>query len=132
MSYRCPGATVLGGGELRDYRLLFRGAHYGAVATVEPKKGETVPVLLWSLTPRDEAALDRYEGWPTLYRKETLTVDFDGEPVEVMAYVMNEGRPLGMPSENYYYTIAEGYDSAEFDIKVLDKAVRVSKRGARR
>jgi gamma-glutamylcyclotransferase (GGCT)/AIG2-like uncharacterized protein YtfP len=132
MAQRCPNATILGTGELVGYRLLFRGGSYGAVATVEPKKGESVPVLLWDITPRDEAALDRYEGWPTLYRKETGIVICDGEPVEAMIYIMNEGRALGMPSDNYYYTIAEGYDSAGFDIKVLSRAVRLSRRYRKR
>ncbi len=128
MAWRCPYATVIGTAELPDHQLLFRGSRCGAVATVESKKGESVPVLLWEITPRDEAALDRYEGWPSFYRKETLAVRYGGKLVEAMVYIMNEGHTLGIPSENYYYTIAEGYDSAGFDIKVLDRAVRVSRR----
>ena len=54
----------------KNYELLFRG-----VATVEPKEGATVPVLLWKIEPLDEAALDRYEGWPHLYRKEMIDVE---------------------------------------------------------
>lgn len=68
MADRCPTAKVVGASELMDYRLLFRGAHAGAVATVEPYKGGSVPVLVWEIAPADEAALDRYEGWPFLYR----------------------------------------------------------------
>ena len=126
MEWRCPYAKVLGNAELRDYRLLFRGDNGGAVATVEPKKGGSVPVLLWDITPRDEEALDRYEGWPHLYRKETVTVYHDGKPVKAMVYIMNEGRPIGLPSEGYLNTILAGYKSAGFDIKVLNKAVTAS------
>ena len=36
MAFRCPTAEVVGKSELKDYELLFRGSHYGAVATVEP------------------------------------------------------------------------------------------------
>ncbi len=62
MADRCPTAKVVGASQINDYRLLFRGAHAGAVATIEPFEGGNVPVLVWEITPTDEAALDRYEG----------------------------------------------------------------------
>ena len=58
MALRCPDAKVVGTGEIKDYELLFRGNRNGAVATVEPKKGESVPVLIWEISPRDEFNLD--------------------------------------------------------------------------
>lgn len=122
MANRCPTAKVVGASEMKDWRLLFRGAHAGTVATVEPYKGGSVPVLVWELAPADEAALDRYEGWPFLYRKETVKVKLDGKTVKAMVYVMNEGRPLGQPSCYYYTTILEGYKDAGFDLDILRKA----------
>lgn len=50
MALRCPDAKVVGTGEIKDYELLFRGNRNGAVATVEPKKGESVPVLIWEMS----------------------------------------------------------------------------------
>jgi len=123
MAHRCPTAKVVGISQLNDYRLLFRGAHAGAVATVEPFKGGSVPVLVWEIKPADEAALDRYEGWPFLYRKEILKVKVNGKTVKAMVYIMNGGRPLGKPSSYYFNTILEGYRSAEFDVDILTKAV---------
>jgi hypothetical protein len=90
--------------------------------------GASVPVLLWEITPSDEEALDRYEGWPHFYRKETLEFTSMGEPVEAMAYIMNDGRQLGLPSPYYYNVIAEGYESAGFDPKALADAVWATKR----
>jgi gamma-glutamylcyclotransferase (GGCT)/AIG2-like uncharacterized protein YtfP len=123
MANRCPTAKVVGASKIKGYRLLFRGSHAGAVATIEPFKGESVPVLVWDITPADEAALDRYEGWPFLYRKETIKVRLNGKTVQAMVYIMNEGRPLGQPSCYYYSTILDGYKSAGFDIEILRKAV---------
>jgi len=122
MASRCPTAKVLGTSEMKGWRLLFRGAHAGAVATVEPFKGGSVPVLVWEITPADEAALDRYEGWPFLYRKENVKVKLNGKSVTAMVYIMNDGRPLGQPSCYYYSTILEGYKSAGFDVDILRKA----------
>ena len=126
MAYRCPTAKVLGSAKLNGYQLLFRGANAGAVATIERQKGSSVPVLLWEITPADEAALDRYEGFPAFYRKETVKVRYGGKLTEVMVYIMNEGRPMGLPSRYYYDTILKGYETAGFDTSILSKAVRVS------
>lgn len=122
MAKRCPAARVAGKGVLEDWHLLFRGSHVGAVATVEPWKGGGVPVLVWEITPADEEALDRYEGWPFLYRKETVEVKLGGRTVKAMIYIMNGGRPLGQPGCSYYATILEGYRSAGFNANTLRKA----------
>lgn len=105
MAYRCPTAKVIGNARLNGYELLFRGGNGGAVATVEKKKDSSVPVLVWELEPSDEAALDRYEGWPHFYRKEWVKVQMGKQWVKVMVYIMNDGRPLGSPSRYYYNTI---------------------------
>ncbi|MDR3278319.1 MAG: gamma-glutamylcyclotransferase [Oscillospiraceae bacterium] len=124
MQYRCPAAKPVGVSELPGYTLLFRG-EYNAVATIEPGEDD-VPVLLWRVTPEDERALDVYEGWPHLYRKETLEVELDGAPVDAMIYIMNGNPPLGMPTQRYYETILEGYESAGFDMSALDRALERS------
>lgn len=122
MAKMCPTARVMGTSTLKDLRLLFRGAHEGAVATVEPFKGGSVPVLLWEIGPEDEAELDFFEGFPFLYRKEKVKVKLDGKSVEAMIYIMNEGRPLGQPSCYYYSAILDGYKTAGFDIDILRQA----------
>lgn len=132
MAVRCPYATVIGNGTLEGYALLFRGGNGGAVATVEPKKGSSVPVLLWEITPRCEDALNRYEGWPRLYRKETVGITYDGKVVEAVAYIMNDGYPLGLPGSGYLNTIVEGYFTADFDTEVLEQAMRDSRPGKRK
>ena len=123
MSRRCPDAKRLGTAMLQDYQLLFRGGRRGAVATVEPKKGNRVPVLLWTISPRDERSLDYYEGYPFLYRKETVTVNLNGKPTEAMVYIMNDGRPLGGPSDFYYNTILQGYLDNGLDPAFLKQGV---------
>ena len=127
MATRCPTAAVVGASELQGYRLLFRGGHANAVATVEPYEGGSVPVVVWTIAEADEAALDRYEGFPFLYRKETVKIKLNGRIRNVMVYIMNVKddcghRPLGQPSAYYYTTILEGYKSAGFDVDILRQA----------
>ena len=43
-----------------------------------------------------------------------------------MAYVMNEGYDIGMPSDYYLNTILEGYEEAGFDTNIIMEAVALS------
>ena len=115
MGKRCPDAAVIGTTVLKDYQLMFRGGRQSGVATIEMKQGARVPVLLWQITETCEIALDRYEGFPHLYRKKNLMVNLDGDEVVAMAYVMNAGPPLAMPNAYYYSTILDGYHDCGFD-----------------
>lgn len=123
MEFRCPTAEVAGVSELKDYELLFRGGRRGAVATVEPKEGSSVPVLLWKIHQKDEEALDIYEGYPRLYDKQMMDVELDGRTVSAMVYIMTPGHEFGVPSDYYADVIRQGYESAGFDTEVLDNAI---------
>lgn len=119
MMRRCPTAKVVGKGEIKDHELLFRGASRGGVATVEPKAGSSVPVLIWDIGPEDEKNLDIYEGYPRLYKKADLEVQTEEGCESIMAYVMNGGHAIGTPSTGYLDTIAQGYLEAGFDVGFL-------------
>lgn len=118
MAGRCPTAEVVGKAVLRGWRLAFRG-----VATIERRAGYNVPVLVWKLQPQDEHVLDRYEGWPHLYYKETLKITLDGKRHTAMVYIMNgNAHPYSPPSKGYLETILRGYESAGFDPGILYRA----------
>ena len=126
MARQCPTAMRLGASELKDYRLVFRGKQGEAVANVEPLKGGRVPVI----TPADETALDRCEGFPLRCRKETVTIALNRKRVKAMAYILNDGVPLGLPSRHYYGLVSQGYRDASFDERVLASAIETSKKEA--
>ncbi len=116
MSMRCPTAKTVCCGYLPGYELEFRG-----VATIVPKENAKVPVLMWQLEESDERALDRYEGYPRLYRKETLEFMLDGEPCSAMVYLMNAGH-ISQPTAQYYNCIEQGYRSVGLDTTFLEEA----------
>lgn len=123
MARRCPTARAVKATYLHNYRLMFRGKG-AAVATIEKHKGGKVPVLIWRLQPNDEHNLDIYEGYPHLYRKETLKVTVDGKRVRAMVYIMNEAlHPYDTPSRTYFETIRQGYGDSGFDAGILRQAV---------
>ena len=128
MARICPTAKAVGTTELKDYRLLFRGKHGTATASVEPMKGSTVPAMLWDLSPADEAALDRSVGCPAVCRKDTLTVAHSRKRVKATAYIMHEGCPLAAPSRYYYGLLLKGYREHGFDERTLATALGASKK----
>lgn len=112
MAHRCPDAEVVGTDVIRDYRLAINALGSNAFATIEPCEGESVPVALWQISRRDEAALDRYERYPTHYGREWMDVQMDGEEGEIitgLVYVMNSRAVSCLPSQGYFDAVRSGY-----------------------
>lgn len=141
MEVRCPDAKLFGKGWLPGYRLAFRGSLTGYYATIE--KGEStyggVPVLLWLISDADETRLDRYEGFPRFYQKETIEVEQVMECLSDPArrvcewaprsschglvYIMTEGSPYGSPSRRYMPPIYRAYLRYGMDPRILHEGV---------
>lgn len=117
MARRCPNSKVIGTSMIPDYELEFRG-----VATIVPKKGAEVPVLMWEIDQQDEINLNHYEGFPRLYRKEIFEMEVNGKMREGMAYLMNY-KGIAPPTAQYYNGIKKGYEDNEMDTKYLHDAL---------
>ncbi len=121
MNLRCPDAEPLGSLLLHGWELKFRG-----VADIAETNDAVVPIGLWRITQRCEAALDIYEGYPNLYGKKIVTVpnltdDFDTD--KVMLYFMNS-TSVYPPSMPYLDCIMEGYDDFGLDETYLKYAIK--------
>ena len=134
MKRRCPGASIAGTSAIPGYELLFKGSKSGSYLTIEPAPRMKVPVAVWAVTESDEAALDRYEGYPAFYYKRDVKVSLDGAPfpneTKAFVYIMHESRPLGTPSDYYVQTCLEGYDAFGFSHQFIYDALKRSKEGA--
>ena len=123
MAHRCPDAKPVGSWNMIGFQLVFRRGFL----TIEPKDGAEVPCGIWEISDQDEKNLDRYEGFPRFYRKERFLAmvpdpeELTGKLVTAIAYVMNDGFPLEVPSDHYFYTVMKGY--ADFS---LDKALLIA------
>ena len=135
MRFRCPTAKVVGTAVIEDYELLFKGSQSGSYLTIEPKKGASVPVGVWSVGRMDELALDRYEGYPSFYYKKELQIAVKNIKTgkttieNAFVYIMHEDRELGLPTLYYVETCSEGYETFGFDTKLLEDAIRKSEGG---
>lgn len=120
MSRRCPNAKPIGKTVLQNYKLVFKG-----VADIEKSESEEVPVVVWEITKECEKALDIYEGYPRLYRKEYVPILINGKTELAMVYVMNYAKGA-KPSEYYYNVIKQGYKDFDINTAPLEKALKES------
>ena len=123
---RCPTAKLVGTGVIQNYELQFKGRPQGAFATIAPKEGAMVPVAVWALEPKDEQALDWYEGYPSHYFKQDIRVQMSEVEIQAMVYIMDLKQEFGLPSLQYYQTVREGYEDCGLDATVLDQAIMES------
>ena len=134
MKTRCPKATILGTAKLKGWELLFKGSKTGSYLTIEENENGSVPVVIWEVTPSDEKALDRYEGYPAFYYKKDIKLQYKGirtgkrRTINAFAYIMHEDRPIGIPTKSYVRTCIEGYHNFGFDIDVLKNAYERSRK----
>ena len=117
MKLRCPNAKPVGQHELEDHKLVFRG-----VADMIESEGDKCQVAIWLITADCEKALDRYEGYTTLYVKKYISIDVAGEEIEFMFYQMRDRDYLMSPSASYYQTIRKGYADFKMKESTLAKA----------
>ena len=103
MAVRCPTAVPLGRAILPGYRFEFK-----SFATIVPSPGDSVEGVLWTITDRDEQALDVLEGYPEFYGKRHVKVQ-QGMDYIAMTYIMNPKEHVFGPTDGYYSMVSEGY-----------------------
>jgi len=133
MAFRCPDAVPVGVSRIPNYQLAFRRGFL----TIEPKKGSSVPVGVWAISDEDEKHLDRYEGCPRFYRKESMLLNIrksQGDDTEdnyqdALVYIMNDGFRIEEPSLAYMRTCSQGYKDFGLNAAPLMRAYRKVKGG---
>ena len=127
MARRCPTARYVGTGMVEGYELKFKGRPDGAYATIDPKKGGSVPVAIWEIQPYDEFRLHQYEGYPNHYFTRNIPVKIGNHEVTGMVYIMNLRAQANLPSKHYYDTVEQGYKDCGLDTAYLEAAKERSK-----
>ena len=126
MNSRCPESRKIGRSMLNGYRLRFCKHHkteHGYM-TIEKADNICVPIGIFEISDNDENILDRKEGVTChCYRKEMIDVDFNGEKVNGLVYIM-ENPKKAIPQKDYYERVKQGYKDFEFDLSYLEEARR--------
>ena len=96
MMRRCPGATALGVARLPNYRLTER-----LYADIDFAEGECVHGVLYLINERHLRNLDMYEGYPKVYRREWLEVEYRGESYTALTYEMSTATKIARDGQPY-------------------------------
>ena len=83
MGQRCPGATTLGVATLRNYQIAER-----LYADIDFEEGAEVEGVLYLITERHLRSLDAREGYPKVYRRIWVPIEFNGETYLAVTYEM--------------------------------------------
>ena len=96
MAKRCPGAIALGGAVLLNHRLAER-----LYADIDFVSGSTVEGVLYLISEANLTRLDVCEGYPKVYRRLWLEVEFDGGIYQAITYEMSRWTKFIRRSKRY-------------------------------
>jgi len=118
MAMRCPKARSLGATVLPHYQFEFK-----SFATVTPKMDHKVEGVLWEISDECERSLDRLEGYPIYYGKIIVWVEYEGQLVPCMTYLMYPEEEYNYPSQSYVDMLTEGYTSHGISLDQINWAL---------
>lgn len=120
MKHRCKDSICIGSSILENYKLKFN-----LYLTIEKEEGSIVPVGIYKISKEDEKALDRYEGYPYIYRKEYINVKVNNINRKCIVYIMNDipSRKDVKPTKEYFDRCKEGYNDFNLDVNYLLNAL---------
>lgn len=106
MRRNAPAAKVLGHARLDGYRMeftVYSDRWEGGAANIEPDPDAHVWGIVWDVSDDDLDALDTYEGHPTFYRREQVTVETSDGPVDCTTYRIAHQRGYVRPTDDYIH-----------------------------
>lgn len=122
---RIPDAIKMGTASLNGWKLELK--HF---ANIFRDSNSVVDGVIYKILPKDFKALDRDEAYKVHYNRIKVTVNFDGEQLQAITYIMTtryEDKRLPnkkeLPTKKYIRWIANGYKDNGISIKQLIDAL---------
>ncbi|MBC8465928.1 gamma-glutamylcyclotransferase [bacterium] len=120
MDSRCPGNKPLCRAVLKDYRLMFK-----SVADIEEAVNHSVHGALYEINKEHLRSLDRFEGYPRLYTRKTVTVVMeDGAQIKAIVYQMTDRHQYSSPYLGYLELILSGCLQWQFPEKQIQQIIK--------
>ena len=118
MKKRCPKCRYIKKIVLKNFQLTFR--HKGGWADIERRTNKKVYGGLYVISEYSERRLDKYEDYPTIYKK----MYFKYKDKKVMTYTMVRKTKLIPPTNRYLNIIKQGYKDCKLSTKSLNVALQ--------
>ena len=115
MARRCPESKFIGLGILQGWKWFINNRRY---ANVVRSPQDLVYGLVYEISPSDEASLDRSEGVPRAYTKESMGIELrlaeNGKEVvaQCLVYIDERRVEQGEPWEEYVHRMNMGINDA--------------------
>jgi len=115
MARRCPESKFVGLGVLRGWKWFINNRRYANIV-LSPE--DLVYGLVYKISPGDEASLDRSEGVPRAYTKESMEIELrladNGKEVvaQCLVYIDKRRVEQGEPWEEYVHRMNMGINDA--------------------
>ena len=115
MVRRCPESKFVGLGILRGWKWFINNRRY---ANIVRSPQDLVYGLVYEISPSDEASLDRSEGVPEAYTKESVGIELrlanNGKEVfgQCLVYIDERRVEQGEPWEEYVHRMNMGINDA--------------------
>lgn len=114
MANRCSTAKLIGKARLNSYKFIINAR---GVASIIKSDNSFVEGILWSVFPKDEEALDQYEGISSnYYHKAKIVAKMlpTGEEVPAIVYIASNNT-FGEPRPGYLEKIISAANKFKFD-----------------
>src|SRR5438445_5591082 len=108
MSKRVPGAEVIGPARLEGFRLAFNvysTEWEGGAANLELDEGARTWGVLWDVPDDQLAGLDAYQGHPTFFRREDVSVLGPSGQVIAWTYRVAHQEGYVRPTDSYLHCL---------------------------
>lgn len=117
MEQKCPHAKLLGKAQLNGWEIDF-----GKYITLVPAEDKIVPVGLWEIDDTALSEIDKIEGYPTLYRKEYVQIEYNNKTFNALVYLLNDMTPYALPAD-YIERLKIGYADFGYDFNIIQEAI---------
>ncbi len=110
MNNRCgqDNFVDLGRASLPGYQFYF---FRSGAANIKKDLNQQVEGVLYRINENCLKSLDRAEGYPTLYQRQEVEVDYGDKKINAEVYIIQEEDTTGLPSDRYYQIVLEGANS---------------------
>lgn len=108
---------IIGKTQLEDWEIDF-----GKYITLVAVKGKRVTVGLWQIDDKALSEIDEIEGYPTLYRREYVQIEFNNKTYKALVYLLNDMTPYIL-SQDYIERLKIGYADFGFDFDIIQQAI---------
>lgn len=120
MTERCgkDNFVDLGKAQLPGYSFYFYGRGY---ANIRPMASQTIEGVLFQIKGACLKSLDRVEGYPNIYQRQAVKIDWKNTNVLAQVYIVEKDQTVGFPTAEYYQIVLSGAEEHDLSASYIQQ-----------